>query len=86
VKDFQWTNPHVSLHVTVDDGKGAVEWVLEGRPPGLLARAGWSRSSIKPGEKVSVDFTPAKNGGPTGLFLRVTKHDGTVLAGAVPPQ
>jgi hypothetical protein len=87
VKEFKWSNPHVWVHVTVTDDKGAsVEWALEGRPPGVLGRAGWSRSTIKPGETITVDFAPAKNDSPTGLFLRISRADGTVVGAAVPPQ
>ncbi len=43
VKEFRWSNPHVWVILTVDDGKGnKVDWKVEGRPPGILARAGWT--------------------------------------------
>jgi len=86
VKDFEWRNPHTWLTLTVDDGKGAkVDWALEGRAPGVLLRAGWTRGSLKPGETVTVDMSPAKDGSKTGLIARVTKSDGTILANAPPP-
>ena len=67
VKEFQWVNPHTWLHLTVDDGKGGtVEWMAEGRAPGILLRAGWTKNSLKGGETVSVDMSPAKNGRPEG--------------------
>ena len=47
----------------VDDGKGGkVEWQVEGRAPGVLLRAGWTKTSLKPGETVTVDMSPAKDG------------------------
>jgi hypothetical protein len=51
-----------------------------------LLRAGWSKNSIKLGETVTIDFSPAKDGSKTGLVARVTKADGTILANAGPPQ
>ena len=81
VKEFQWVNPHTWLHLTVDDGKGGkVVWVAEGRAPGILSRAGWSRSSLKAGETVTVDMSPAKDGTLTSIIARVTKADGTILS------
>ena len=81
VKEFQWVNPHTWLHIMVDDGKGGkVEWVAEGRAPGILLRAGWSRSSLKGGETVTVDMSPAKDGTKTAIIARVTKADGTILS------
>ena len=86
VKEFRWANPHTWIGLVVDDGKGVkVEWAVEGRAPGVLTRAGWSRSSIKAGDTITVDFSPAKDGTKTGLVARVTKADGTILANA-PPQ
>lgn len=87
VKDFQWRNPHTWIILTVDDGKGGkVEWAVEGRAPGVLLRAGWTRSSIKPGDTITVDMSPAKDGSNSGLVARVTKADGTILANAPPNQ
>ena len=87
VKDWQWVNPHTWLHLIVDDGKGGkVEWAAEGRAPGVLLRAGWSRSSFKPGETVTVDMSPAKDGTLTGIIARVTKADGTILGNQMAPQ
>jgi hypothetical protein len=87
VKEFRWANPHTWLALTVDDGKGGkVEWACEGRAPGVLIRAGWSKTSLQPGETVTVDMSPAKDGSKTGLIARVTKADGTILANAPPAQ
>ena len=55
-------------------------WVAEGRAPGILLRAGWSRSSLKAGETVTVDMSPAKDGTLVSIIARVTKADGTILS------
>ena len=80
VKEWKWSNPHTWLYLTVDDGKGGkVEWAVEGRAPGVLGRAGWDRTILKPGEKVTVHMSPAKDGTHVGIIARVTKEDGTIL-------
>jgi hypothetical protein len=80
VKEWKWSNPHTWLYLTVDDPKaGKVEWALEGRAPGVLGRAGWDRTILKPGEKVTVHMSPAKDGTRVGIIARVTKADGTIL-------
>jgi hypothetical protein len=80
VKEWRWMNPHTWLIMTVEgaDGK-TLEWAVEGRPPGILGRAGWSNTILQPGERVTVHASPAKNGDPEGIIARVTKADGTVL-------
>lgn len=81
VKSFEWVNPHTWLTVVVDDGKGGkVEWACEGRAPGILGRAGWSRNVLKPGEQVTVDMSPAKDGSKVSIIARVTKADGSILS------
>jgi hypothetical protein len=87
VKEFRWANPHTWISVLVDDGKGGkVEWLCEGRAPGVLIRAGWSKNSVKPGDTITVDMSPAKDGSKTSLVARVTKADGTILPNAPPNQ
>jgi Family of unknown function (DUF6152) len=84
VKEMRWSNPHTWLFVTVDENGKKVDWACEGRAPGILLRSGWSKSSLKPGDKVTVDMSPAKDGSKTSLVARVTKGDGTILANAPP--
>jgi hypothetical protein len=85
VTQWKWTNPHVWIFLSVDDGKGGKEmWEIEGRPPGVLSRAGWSKTIFKVGDTITVDFSPAKDGSRTGLATRVTLADGTVLSNAPP--
>jgi hypothetical protein len=80
VKEWQWVNPHTWLIMTVENDDGTeTEWAVEGRAPGILARAGWSPTVLVPGEEVQVYASPAKDGGQVGIIARVTKADGTVL-------
>jgi len=53
--------------------------------PGVLLRADWARDSFKPGETVTVNMSPAKDGTNTGLIARVTKANGTILPNSPPP-
>jgi len=87
VTEWKWVNPHVWILLSVDDGKGGkVDWAIEGRTPGQLVRAGWSRSILKAGDVITIDFSPAKDGTHTGLLTRVRLADGTVLGQAPPAQ
>ena len=79
VKEWKWTNPHTWLYLTVDEKGEKVEWALEGRAPGILGRAGWDRTILKPGEKVTVHMSRAKDGSRVGIIARVDKADGTIL-------
>jgi hypothetical protein len=81
VTEFKWSNPHTWIYLSVDDGSGRkVEWHIEGRPPGILTRAGWTKTSLKPGSDVTILCNPAKDGSHAALVVRVTLSNGYVLA------
>lgn len=80
VKEFQWTNPHSWIQLTVTGADGRqVEWSLEGGSPGILGRNGWKRTSLKAGERVTIEIYPLKSGEPGGSFIEVTRADGSKL-------
>jgi hypothetical protein len=89
VSDFQWTNPHswIWLDVPTADG-GSEKWGVEGMSPNFLERRGWSKNTLRVGDKVSVVVHPVRNGGKGGSFVRVTLPDGKVMdmmGGGGPP-
>jgi hypothetical protein len=77
VKTFQWTNPHVILWVLVqpEGGGAAQEWSLETTSPGVLTRSGWTRLSLKAGDRVSVVLSPLRDGSHGGSLNSVTLLD-----------
>jgi hypothetical protein len=77
VKDFQWVNPHVVLWVYATPKNGAAPdlWTIELTSPGNLTRVGWTRHSVSPGDKVSVDIAPLRNGSHGGGFKKLTLTD-----------
>jgi hypothetical protein len=80
VKKFDWTNPHTWIWLDVPSDKGGVEtWGIEGMSPNYLGRRGWSKNSLKPGDKVSVVVRPMRDGSPGGMFVRGTLADGREL-------
>lgn len=79
VTDFQWTNPHTWIWLEVPTANGAGEqWGVEGMSPNFLERRGWSKNTIRVGDKITVVVHPVKDGGHGGSFVRVTMPDGSV--------
>jgi hypothetical protein len=80
ITDFQWTNPHAWIQVTVAgaDGKPA-DWSFECGSPNTLSRQGWKPSTLKPGDSVTIVANPMKDGTSAGLMYTVTLADGRVL-------
>jgi len=80
VVELRWTNPHVSLRVngTLKDGDQPAEWVLEMTSPGNLVRAGgWTRSALKPGDIVTVEFSPLRDETQRGGALKKVTVEAT---------
>jgi hypothetical protein len=85
VKEFEWTNPHVWIHMTVDDqatGKPVV-WSFEMQSIQTNATLGWRADSVRPGDKVTVDFHPLKDGSRGGQLVAAVLADGKRLGGPV---
>jgi hypothetical protein len=56
VTKVEWTNPHARIYLDVTDASGkVVNWNLELAGLGLLTRNGWTRNSLKIGEKIKVE-------------------------------
>ena len=85
VNRFEWTNPHTWLWIDVTEEKGLVTWGVEGMSPNYLQRRGWSRTTFKPGDKVTVVVRPMRDGSPGGMFVRATLADGKQLTFAAGP-
>jgi hypothetical protein len=80
VVEWSWTNPHSWLQVSAEhNGEANVLWSFESTSTQILAKQGWRRTSLVPGDKVVVEYNPFRDGAPGGNLVRVTKQDGTVL-------
>ncbi len=76
VTDFQFVNPHVLISMDAKDPSGKVaKWEGELTSPNHLARAGWTKSTLKPGDEVTLMGGPAKSGSPT-MWIRKIAKDG----------
>ncbi|MEO8309025.1 MAG: DUF6152 family protein [Pseudomonadota bacterium] len=85
VTEFQWTNPHAFIHIQVPGADGKPEvWEIELNSPNNLKRQGWSSTSVKTGDKVTLMTNPLRDmsAHKGGLFITVTLEDGTVLGEA----
>jgi hypothetical protein len=86
VTELQFVNPHTLIVFTAKDDSGkAVEWQGELPSPNLLTRRGWSRSTLKPGDQVTVIGAPAKNGEKGMQVKKLVFPDGHELPGTVLP-
>ena len=77
ITQVRWTSPHVNFSVQADAARGqaGAAWVLEATSPGNLMRAGWARTSLKVGDRISVVVAPLRDGTHGGWCRGVTLVD-----------
>jgi len=80
----EWTNPHARFYVEVKEPNGsATTWNLELASPNVLVRQGWTRSSLKIGDEITVSGSMAKDGSKMANARNVTLASGKrVFAGS----
>lgn len=82
VQQFQFRNPHGLIRLSVKGEGGDQVWKAETNSPSILERRGWTRDTLKPGETITVEGWPARDGS-NYLRLRAARRpDGTAVGTA----
>lgn len=80
VTEFLWTNPHPLIKADFTDAKGTVEhWTMELGSTVSAQLIGWTRTTLQPGDKVTLYVWRAKTGATVGRFNKVDFPDGTTM-------
>jgi hypothetical protein len=82
VTQWMWSNPHCILHLDVTDESGqVVSWIVETENPTSMFNIGWTKTSFKPGDQVTVTALAVKNGKPIGRIVDAVLPSGQKLVG-----
>jgi hypothetical protein len=80
VTQFAWANPHALIKFDATDAKGTlVHMVVETAAPQALRLIGWTKTSVAPGDVITVRMYVSKNGNPAGRLQKIILADGTEL-------
>jgi hypothetical protein len=80
VTQVEWINPHVWIHIDVKDADGAVVgWMVEGGPPNVLLKRGFTKNSLPAGTEILVAGFQAKDGAARANGRDITFPDGKKL-------
>ena len=80
ITQFDFVNPHSAIHLEAKDDKGNSEqWLIEADSPNNLARAGWTRDSLKPGDQVTIVGNRLKDGSKVMRLQKVIFSGGKEL-------
>jgi len=81
ITELRFVNPHVQVYFDVTNAAGEVEhWQGELTAPNKLARAGWSKNTLKPGEACEISGRAAREGAHSVWIRKLVKADGAELA------
>lgn len=86
VKQVDYANPHVWVYLAVENNGKVENWGMEGGNLGGLYRMGWTKDSVRVGDKITMQVHPLKDGTTGGQIIRVTTSDGHVFGRGGPPQ
>jgi hypothetical protein len=74
VTEFSFANPHGVIAIDAKDASGkTVVWKAETNSPSILRRRGWTKDSLKVGDKITIDGWPARDGSNYMRMRKVTK-------------
>lgn len=80
VTAFEWSNPHVVIHLEVKNDKGAVEkWSISSTAPNNLQRMGWNRNTLKPGDRITISGNRHKQRQPLMYLRKIVLPNGAAV-------
>jgi hypothetical protein len=80
VTEFAWANPHALIKFDAKDRNGkVVHMVVETAAPQALRLIGWEKTSVVPGDVITVRMYVVKNGNPAGRLQKIILADGSEL-------
>jgi hypothetical protein len=80
VTGFDFINPHVQIFWEAKDDSGTMQkWQGELTSPNRLTRVGWTKSSIKPGDTITISGYPTKSGSTEIWIQKVVTGNGEEL-------
>jgi hypothetical protein len=80
VREWRWTNPHTWVFLDARAPGGTLQqWSGEGPPLPWAAQRGWSASTLRAGEEVSVVMYPGRREARSGLVKRIQRANGEIL-------
>ncbi len=83
VSGFQFVNPHSIVDLDVKDEKGATQaWQGELTSPNHLIRAGWTATTMNPGDKVTMTGYRAKSGANSMWITKISVNGEELKMGA----
>ena len=79
VTELEFANPHVLVYFDVVKDGATEKWSGWLTAPNKLARAGWTRRTLNPGDRITIEGTPHKGGSHILQIRKLVGPDGKDL-------
>jgi hypothetical protein len=76
---MEWSNPHCWLFIMTSAPQGGVPFGFEMTSVGEMTRRGWTKTGLKPGDKIKVTYHPVRDGRSAGYMVAVMTADGRYI-------
>lgn len=87
VTKFDWENPHAHIALDVTGENNEIEhWDVELESRSMLGRLGWTKDTLKPGDRISVTGGRAKDNSFRIRAATITLPDGRRLPALALPE
>jgi len=80
VTEFRFVNPHVQVYFDITTEAGEIEqWQGELTAPNKLARGGWTKTTLQPGDQIRITGRAARNDGHSVAINEIIMPDGEAI-------
>ncbi len=77
VTEFKFINPHVQIYFDITSADGEIErWQGEMTAPNKMARGGWTKQTLQPGDEIRISGRSARNSGHSVVINEIIMPDG----------
>ncbi len=89
VVEVLYVNPHARYFIAIDNEDGKeILWDAQTRSPNALAAVGWTKDTVRVGERITIEGNLGRDGAPKIWIRELRKASGEVIrpTGEEPPQ
>ena len=80
VTEFRFVNPHVQIYFDITNQDGEIEhWQGELTAPNKLARGGWTKNTLQPGDQIRITGRAGRNEGHSVAINEIIMPDGQAI-------
>ncbi len=80
VTEFRFINPHVQIYFDIKTDAGETEaWQGELTAPNKLARGGWTKQTLQPGDEIVIIGRAGRNRGHSVAINEIIMPDGALI-------